>query len=1396
MADSEPETWSPPDFGSALRTQIGASIVEQFVAGHDASDVLRELVQNEFDGGGDRLTVTFGADALVVTGNGRNIDSNGWKRLSVIIGTGRVVGEGAEGSVAPKTNGIGSKNFGLRSLFLFGDQIYVRSGGHVALLNLTKLETGRLRDAGWWGGRGVRLQVPYRSHAFEKLEPFTVDAEKRAFDAMATSMFATLFKLVVGGRKPGLRMLTLRSDRHGRTLNWQQKAERVTCQMRGVSALSRKGRLTDVGDDGSQSTLRFEELEFTRSVRLPAEYAKMSYPAYYRRAGGMIAIGVSLPNPRRRLDLAKPGSFYYPLQAPASHTGCAVSVSAPFDLDSDRSSLLDNTWNRWLMEQAAAFTMDLVKEDWFRRFGADAFRALKRNGLVKPTLFADIIEKHLSEEACWPTKSRNAAERYARASLVVVVDDPALDDFLSDNRYLDPVLHGDQDVRELAIKSGAGRFTVSSLVRLKCASKDRTKLETKIADGEADFHYTDYGAALSALDRQTKFAEALTKLSKRLSKANRADIGSSLSTLTASGELRPAKDLILVDSAIWDVCPEPAASRLHPALVAHGAIADHCSEFDEQAWIVSAAARARSGQIEKAEREAVYAKLLADGLRMSRRTMAALRDSPIAKSHRGDWASPSEMAVLSGAEAKLLSRAICAPAKELIARPELLERLKIRDRLNGDDILAYARSIDQWPETAHRFEALLNNNQRILTSTTVDKLKGIAFVVARSGKLARPSDLHVDTPTNRQCLQDDDRIVGGSSKSLYRRLGVREHPTFETLRGVLAACRERGEAPPHPQAFYPAFVSALGGDRAARASLANEPILWVDSDYHMPGGVLVGTHIPRLLDGSVPILRQGDAVARAYLELGARTQPGNEHWVRFFKNISERYGDGEPVRPSDRRRLLEAYRQRGDRGLPDDFDEDVRCLLDRQGSLFSLADLRSGRLVEDDYPALATALAAEASDVRIAALTDHSRAFFHTLGISLLTSLAGAGTPVFGNPIAPPLWFRTIHRDQLLALLRKPLFSKALLELAARQRHLGSAAIALELAGVRRVVEGIKGVEFFDEISREFQVREQTVRVRAETAIQDDVIGVVDPRTSLDLGQLAAQALSVIVGAKHVAEQRVYAMAFLPLFLCHTTEDMYVYLERQGIDVRGWSDSQDEQLDLELHDPVNVGEEIVRQMVEGLTQDVASSATGNAVQAAPEPPTTRRARPAPPAAPPFVLPHINEVVLSVILARGDSIGRGAPSGGSLSRSSSDWRPRTVAEMERDREVGRRGEELVYREELERVRAMGHANAEELVIWVSDTDPGADHDIRSIGEDGLVRWLEVKSTTGTDGRFEWSRSEFEKALREGDRYELWRVYQVASTNPVAKQFSNPAALISSSRLVLELGSVRASLESLE
>ena len=68
------------------------------------------------------LEIVFGADSLSVRGYGIPIDSAGWKRLSVMLGQGRMAG--SDLIIKPKTNGIGSKNFGLKSLFSFGPRIF------------------------------------------------------------------------------------------------------------------------------------------------------------------------------------------------------------------------------------------------------------------------------------------------------------------------------------------------------------------------------------------------------------------------------------------------------------------------------------------------------------------------------------------------------------------------------------------------------------------------------------------------------------------------------------------------------------------------------------------------------------------------------------------------------------------------------------------------------------------------------------------------------------------------------------------------------------------------------------------------------------------------------------------------------------------------------------------------------------------------------------------------------------------------------------------------------------------------------------------------------------------------------------------------------------------------
>src|ERR1039457_4775696 len=88
--------------GLNLQFRVAASILTEFAVSHTPADVLRELVQNEYDAGGTELTVEFGPDALVVRGNGKTIDKAGWDRLGVMLGHGLVAG--AVSRVEPKAN--------------------------------------------------------------------------------------------------------------------------------------------------------------------------------------------------------------------------------------------------------------------------------------------------------------------------------------------------------------------------------------------------------------------------------------------------------------------------------------------------------------------------------------------------------------------------------------------------------------------------------------------------------------------------------------------------------------------------------------------------------------------------------------------------------------------------------------------------------------------------------------------------------------------------------------------------------------------------------------------------------------------------------------------------------------------------------------------------------------------------------------------------------------------------------------------------------------------------------------------------------------------------------------------------------------------------------------------
>jgi hypothetical protein len=94
------------------------------------------------------------------------------------------------------------------------------------------------------------------------------------------------------------------------------------------------------------------------------------------------------------------------------------------------------------------------------------------------------------------------------------------------------------------------------------------------------------------------------------------------------------------------------------------------------------------------------------------------------------------------------------------------------------------------------------------------------------------------------------------------------------------------------------------------------------------------------------------------------------------------------------------------------------------------------------------------------------------------------------------------------------------------------------------------------------------------------------------------------------------------------------------------------------------------------------------------------------------------------------------------------------------------------------------------VWTSKSNPGADHDILSVAEDGGDLWLEVKSTTGRHGRFDWSRAEFELALRARERYVLCRVYEAHMVRPTVRRDRDPVGKMLAGVMRLDISSLAA------
>lgn len=1382
---SNDATWHGDHLGDdAFEYRLGTSVIAEFVLGHTPADVLRELVQNEYDAGGTSVTVEFGADALTVTGNGSVIDAGGWRRLSVMLGTGEVAGAG--GAIAAKTNGIGSKNFGLRSLFLFGDRISIASGGRYTVLDRRSgaLRTPR-RDEATEGRPGVTLRVKYRQQPADGLPAFDEEQERQALTEIARELSPTLIKLADPGSSRSINTVAVRSQRTGADLGWRQRVRAAT---RGGRGIRRAVRITQRGRWRLDLTDRIEEVEYQRTVLPPAALRRKDLPAYFRRPGGRVLIGVSLPIRRARPDLDAAGGFYYPLGAQRSRTGFPISVNAPFEMNDDRSQIrgtVNSAWNAWLIEQAAAFAVALLAEEWHDAFGADAYRALAAGAAAAATenAFPAAVDRLLRTEPCWATRARTGRSgkpQFARADELVVPAGDALAPFVEQTikprAQLAPGVAAHAHSRQAAMACGASSFTVNSLVRMRCAGPDPSTLKTKVLPGEANRYFTNFPDALADLAVQVRFARALDAARPSLADRHRADLRASSTTLTAAGTLRaPDTPLwVLPPGADHAVSPE---SALHPDLADHKTIARLCQRFDVSAWARSTAERLQSGDADDADRHALL-RCVRTGTTLSPAALSAARRAPIVLDQHLAWVAPADTVLRSAAGVSLIEPGVSLLPPDDEANPAFT-RLKPRAKLRPEDLIRLAHLVDAGQVPPAVLRRALRRLPRLLTANAAKTIGAIRCLDTTGTTLTAPQDTYVPDSRAAVVLGLDAPVAVDLPPRVLAALGSRSEPTVSDLLDTLRRLRDTAGAAAPDDALYRALPDGARRERRSLTAHRDEPLVHTVDGWQAADTCLLGSEHRSVFLDTVPVLT--GPLKDVYRALGAHPHPIAAHWRTLLTAVSTQHGDNHPVPANVGRALVKAYARMA--APPDGLAAATRCLLDRRGTLRPLSDAANKRLLLNDEPALAAAASAAGAGFAFAETTDpQTWRFWRAAGVQSLTSVARRHATAAGHEIPAP---RGVQVEPTLARLHQPAFASALAALTTAVLSPATAPTAVALRGRLRRRDTIRIVSF---LRREYTLPGGVrVTVSTDHDVQDDAVVLTRPANQLQFRHALARAVATIAHPSGRDHQALTDAVYF-LLACASAADMQQELARRGVDWHPepqvpWTVPDDGHDDDDLDD-LDGAATTVRDVADALS----AAAVRDAMTARPprhDPPAKsngdRRSALAdsPPAGP---LPDLDTVApVDVSTAPPAPRGRGHRSG-----RPGTWTPRTPAEQDSDRELGRRGEQIVLARERRRVAARGRPQSD--VVWVADTDPAADHDIRSVDKHGQPIYIEVKSTRGRDGRFSWPAAEFRLAVQQGDRYVLARVYEAHTRTPAVAMIRNPVQALLDGDIEINLESL--------
>jgi hypothetical protein len=638
---------------------------------------------------------------------------------------------------------------------------------------------------------------------------------------------------------------------------------------------------------------------------------------------------------------------------------------------------------------------------------------------------------------------------------------------------------------------------------------------------------------------------------------------------------------------------------------------------------------------------------------------------------------------------------------------------------------------------------------------------------------------------NRACLGPDaPYAVAELSEAVLRRLGCRGEPEWQDVVAHLASLRAAGAPLQTPERVYPALVDALRSSRLNPLTFANQLIVWTGREWSTPTGTLVGPMYARFFAGVVPLLRNAPTpVTQAVLALGSSRSPAARHWRAILDGIARVYpAAGATVRLSEANAIRAAYEHL--RGRLDNLPPDARMFLDRTGRLHTAREVTAHRYLIDDDPVMAAAVAAARHPIAFAVEDPGALPFLFEQGVSTLRKARTLVTHKVGVAYDPPGF---LEIPKWLKRLHDPVFASAVAAyLAAFSRRKGERGED-RTRQIQARLRMVRSLVLVRSLQAEYRVAGLPVLVDCGFAVKRDSIVFAGMRKKGELTDRLSRAVSEMVAASPENADEI-ADAVYRLLAYTDVEEMEQYLTSRGIpwhadaanDRSHRVDDEEEAAHASLPIQQVLGNVLTRTLGEPArpAPPRVTSAPGSGASGKP----VRPAR---------VLPPLDK--LRPVLSDGTLGWRLSTRLGGATRrkGGGGWAPPSSADVERDRELGRRGEEIVLGLERDRVRAAGHDEAR--VRWVAFADEGADHDIRSLDDEGETIYVEVKATQGKTGRFQWSRAEFELALRERTRYVLYRVYEAGSEAPVVKQFRDPIGMLTADAIRLDIANLYAEVE---